>query len=130
MSLYVCMFLLYTFIILLSYWWYIVTFTKVTMVQYTRVEFTPSSSSFKPPSPHSWNSFSMSHFSFFMHEYIIFHHIHPPTPFPYILLPPTGPTPQTGPVLPSISSNILSPLSGDFPFVFHLVSICHFFVLV
>jgi hypothetical protein len=32
-----------------------------------------------------------------------FHHIHPPTPFPYVLLPPTGVNSQTGPVLPSCS---------------------------
>jgi hypothetical protein len=43
------------------------------------------------PSPHSWNSFNISHFSIFIHEYIIFHHIHPP------------PTSQTGLVLPSCS---------------------------
>jgi hypothetical protein len=44
--------------------------------------------------PHSWNSFNMSHFSIFIHEYIIFHHIHPPTPFPYVLPLPLVPTPR------------------------------------
>jgi hypothetical protein len=34
--------------------------------------------------------FDRSHFSIFIHEYIVLYHIHPPTPFPYILLSPTG----------------------------------------
>jgi hypothetical protein len=31
------------------------------------------------------------------------HHMHPPTPFLHILLPPIGTNPQAGPVLPSSS---------------------------
>jgi hypothetical protein len=35
--------------------------------------------------PYSCNSFNRSYFSIFIHDYIIFHHIHPPAPFPYAL---------------------------------------------
>jgi hypothetical protein len=53
---------------LLLYLGYIVTFTKVLII----VELIPSIVLLYLPSPHSWNSFKMSHFSIFIHEYIIF----------------------------------------------------------
>jgi hypothetical protein len=63
-------FCLFVYVILLLYWGYIVTFTK--FLQYMIVAFTLSSFSFIPLLPHSWNSFNRSHFSIFIHEYIIF----------------------------------------------------------
>jgi hypothetical protein len=62
-------------------------------LQYIIVEFTPPSFFFIPPPLHTQNNFNGSHFPIFIHEYIIFHHIHPPTPFPYVLLLPTGTNP-------------------------------------
>jgi hypothetical protein len=38
--------------------------------------------------------------SLFIHEYIIFSPYSPPSPFPYVIPPPTGINPQEGPVLP------------------------------
>jgi hypothetical protein len=66
------------FIILLLYWGYIVTFTKVlTIYQSWICPLHHSISSF----PHSWNSFSRLIFSFLYMNTQYFYHIHPPTPF-------------------------------------------------
>jgi hypothetical protein len=75
-----------------------VTFTKVLTISHSQIH--PAIILLHPPPPFL-DSFTRSHFSIFIHEYIIFHHIHPPTPFPYILSPPTGTNPQTDLVLPS-----------------------------
>jgi hypothetical protein len=73
-----------------------VTFAKVLIIYQSRSH--PSIILLYPSSPHSSNSFSRCHLSIFRHEYIIFHHIHPHTPFPYVLPPPTGTNIQIGPV--------------------------------
>jgi hypothetical protein len=65
------------------------------LLQYVIVEFAPSIILY-PLSPHSWNSFNTSHFSF---SYMCAQYFHPPTPFPYILPFPLVPIPQTGPDL-------------------------------
>jgi hypothetical protein len=66
-------------------------------LQYIIAEFIPSVFSLKTP-PHSWDSFSRSHISIFIHEYIKLPPYSPPTPFPYSLTPPTGANPPTGPI--------------------------------
>jgi hypothetical protein len=77
-------------IISLLYWWHIVTFTKVLTIYHSWIHPPHHSPLFS--SPHSWNSFSRSHFSIFIHEYVIFP---PHSPsytlslFPYIP-PPAG----------------------------------------
>jgi hypothetical protein len=71
---------IYFLIILLLHSQYTVTFTKVFTIYH----------SWTHPLHHSpltslspfLNSFNESHFSTFIHEYIIFYHIHPPIPFP------------------------------------------------
>jgi hypothetical protein len=72
---------------MLLYWGFIVTFTNILTVYHSWTH--PSILLlYLTPHPHSWNSFNMSHFFIFIHECIIFHHIHPPIPCPYVL-PPT-----------------------------------------
>jgi hypothetical protein len=52
------------------------------------LEFIPPSLSFIPSSLHSWNSFSMSHFSISIHEYIVFP-LHSPSYTLSLYLPPS-----------------------------------------
>jgi hypothetical protein len=47
-----------------------VTFTKALTIYHSWIH--PLHHSLIPPFPHSWNSFNLSHFSIFIHEYIIF----------------------------------------------------------
>jgi hypothetical protein len=88
-------------IILLVHWVFIVTFTKVLRVYHSL--FPSFITILYPPSPHSWNSFSRSHFSIFLCKYIIFS----PYSLSYTLsLYPPSPTvinSQTGSVSPSCS---------------------------
>jgi hypothetical protein len=76
---------------------YIVTVLKVFTIY---LKFISSVILFYPPSP-LLRMFQQSHFSIFIHEYIIFLPYSPPASFTYILPCPTGTTPQTRPVLPS-----------------------------
>jgi hypothetical protein len=77
---------LFCWCLLLLYWRCTVTFTKVFAIYHSWIH-PLSSFSFSLP---SWNSFNRSHFSIFIHEYIIFPPYSPPAPFPYILPPHTG----------------------------------------
>jgi hypothetical protein len=80
-------------IVLLLYWGYIVSFTKLISIYHRWIH---PSSSFIFPSHNSLNSFNRSHFSIFVHVYIIFP-LHSVTyTFPYIPSPPTGTNPQAG----------------------------------
>jgi hypothetical protein len=84
----VCHFCLFLFNFCISFWgeffycctkgalWHLQGF-----LEYNLVVFTPSIILLYTPSPHSWNSFSKSHFSIFIHEYIMF----PPYSPSYIL---------------------------------------------
>jgi hypothetical protein len=79
-------------LILLLYWEYLVIFTKVVTIYHCWIHLLhhyPLSSF-----PHSWRSFKRSHFSIFIHEYIIF----PPYSSSYTLslypLPPTDINPR------------------------------------
>jgi hypothetical protein len=54
----------------LLYEGYIVTFTKVLTICHSWIH--PLHHSPLSPSHHFWNSFSRSHFSIFIHEYIVF----------------------------------------------------------
>jgi hypothetical protein len=64
----------YLFLIkILLYWAYIVIFTKVLTIYHCWIHtLHPPSFSFILFFSYSWNSFNMSHFSIFIHEYIIF----------------------------------------------------------
>jgi hypothetical protein len=62
------LFYLFFIIILLLYWGYIVTFTKVLTIYHSWIRtlhYSPLS-----PAPHSWYSFNRSRFSVFIHENI------------------------------------------------------------
>jgi hypothetical protein len=65
------LFLLF-FIILLLYWGYVVTFAKVLRIYHGWIHPLHHSTLSPHFHSHSWNSFNRSHFSFFIHEYIIF----------------------------------------------------------
>jgi hypothetical protein len=58
------------FIILLLYWGYIVTFTNILTIYPSLIH--PPIVLLYPSSHYSLNSFNMSHFSIFIHVYIIF----------------------------------------------------------
>jgi hypothetical protein len=93
--------------LLLLYWGYIVTFTKVLTICHSWIHplhHSPLSS--LPTIPGIVSADLTFPFTYMSTEY--FHHIYPPTPFPYILLSPTDTNPppppqQTGPVLLSCS---------------------------
>jgi hypothetical protein len=93
------LFLLSYYCWLLLYWGYIVTFTKVLTTYHSWIHpfiilfYSPS-----PPIPGMVLTVLIFPVSYMSTQH--FHHIHPPTPFPYILPPPTGTKPQAGPVLP------------------------------
>jgi hypothetical protein len=63
------------FFIIILYWGYIVTFTKALTVYHSLIyplHHSPLSHRLPPTSLHSRISFNRSHFSIFIHEYIIF----------------------------------------------------------
>jgi hypothetical protein len=75
-------------------------FTKVLTLY--QLNWTPQQSFFIPlPSVLEVSTGFIFPFSYMNTQY--FHHIHPPTPFPYILSHPTSATPQTGPLVTSYS---------------------------
>jgi hypothetical protein len=77
--------------LLMLYLGYMVRFVQMLTIYHSWIH---PSIIFLYPLPHSQNSFNRSHFSIFIHECLIFHHIHLPTLFPYILPLPLVPTPR------------------------------------
>jgi hypothetical protein len=73
------------------------------VLQYIRVEFTPSVILPYPLTPIPGIVATSLIFLFSYMRTYYFYHIHRPTPFPYILPPPTSANPQTGPGFPSCS---------------------------
>jgi hypothetical protein len=87
------------FIIILLFWVYIVTFTKVLTIYHSWIHplhHSPLFSLF--PIPGTVSTHLIFPFSDMSTWYL--HHIHLLSPFPYIL-PLSGANPQTGPILPS-----------------------------
>jgi hypothetical protein len=68
---------------------HIVTFTKVLTI--CRIQIHPLHHSPLSPNSHSWNSFSSSHFSIYLHVYIIFSLCSPTYTHHFLVFsPPTG----------------------------------------
>jgi hypothetical protein len=83
---------LYTLFLLLLYWGHIVTFTKVLIIYHSWIYPLHHSPLSPLPIPGTVSTGLIFPFSYMLYTYV--HHIHPPTPFPYILPPPTGTNPR------------------------------------
>jgi hypothetical protein len=98
--------LFFSSLLLLFYWGYFVTFTKfLTIYQSWIHPFHHSLLSCPPPIPGIVSTIFIFPFSCMCTEY--YHHIHPSTPFPYVLLPPSVPHPPDRNFLPSCSLVLL-----------------------